>query len=221
MKVILRESIENLGKKGDIVNVAPGFGRNYLLPKKMALEVTSTNMKMIEMEQKALRKGLETEMRSVQALVDRLNQVTLRFTRKTGEKDTLFGSVNVADIKDALDKKGFEIEKRRILLSEPIKTLGEFKVAVKVFHDEQAEITLEVAPEAAPEAPVAAAVEELPEPEPAEATESEPETEPVEETPEPEAEESPVPAAEPDAAVETAEAPPDAVVDEETETKPE
>jgi large subunit ribosomal protein L9 len=168
MKIILRENIENLGRKGDIVNVAAGYGRNYLLPKKMALELTPTNMKMIEMEQKALRKGLEKEMKSVQALIERLNQVTLSFKRKTGEKDTLFGSVSVADIKDGLDHLGFEIEKRRILLTEPIKALGTFTVPIKAFHEERAEIRIEVIADAPPvETP------KIPEPEKAEAPQEE------------------------------------------------
>jgi len=167
MKIILKENIENLGKKGDIVNVARGYGRNYLLPKKMALELTPTNMKMIEMEQKALRKGLEKEMKTIQALIERLNRVKMSFKRKTGEKDTLFGSVSVADIKDGLDQQGFEIEKRRILLAEPIKALGSYSVPIKVFHEERAEIQVEVIPEEEPvETPPA------PEPEP----EKEPET---------------------------------------------
>lgn len=154
MKIILRENIENLGRKGDIVNVAAGYGRNYLLPKKMALLLTPTNMKMIEMEQKALRKGLEKELKSVQALIERLNQVKLSFKRKTGEKDTLFGSVSVADIKDGLDQLGFEIEKRRILLAEPIKTLGIFTVPIKAFHEERAEIRIEVIADAPPVEPI-------------------------------------------------------------------
>lgn len=156
MKVILRENIENLGKKGDIVNVAPGYARNYLLPKKFAYALTATNKKMIEMEQKALRKGLEKEMKSIQALIERLSQVRLSFSRKTADKETLFGSVSVTDIKDSLDQLGFEIEKRRILLTEPIKAVGVYTVAVKVFHEERAEIQVEVVPEAAPaeEAPL-------------------------------------------------------------------
>lgn len=150
MKVILRENIENLGKKGDIVNVAPGYARNYLLPKKFAYALTATNKKMIEMEQKALRKGLEKEMKSVQALIERLNQVRLSFSRKTADQETLFGSVSVTDIKDSLDQLGFEVEKRRIILAESIKAVGVYTVPIKVFHEERAEIQVEVVPEAAP-----------------------------------------------------------------------
>lgn len=151
MKVILKDNIENLGKKGDIVKVAPGYGRNYLLPKKMALEVTATNMKMIEMVQTSLRKGLEKEMKVYLSLIEKLNAVTLTFTRKAGEKDSIFGSVSVTDIRDALAELGFDIEKKRILLAEPLKRLGNYTVPIKVFHDDRAEIKLEVAREGGPE----------------------------------------------------------------------
>jgi len=144
MKVILKENIENLGKKGDIVNIAAGYGRNYLIPRKLALEVTPSNMKMIEMEQQALRKRLEKEILSYKDLVQKLNQVTLSFARKTTEKDAVFGSVSSSDIKEELDKLGFEIDRKKILLDEPIRKLGNYVVPVKVFHEERAEIKVEV-----------------------------------------------------------------------------
>lgn len=147
MKIILKENIENLGSKGDIVNVAAGYGRNYLLPKKLAIEVTSTNMKMIEMEQASLKKNLEKARISYQDVIQKLSDVSLSFERKAGEKDTIFGSVSVADIKEALDKLNFEIEKKKILLKEPIKKLGTFTVSIKVFLDDMAEIKVQVVPE--------------------------------------------------------------------------
>lgn len=153
MKIILKENIENLGKRGDIIDVAAGYGRNYLLPKNIALRVTPSNLKMIKMEQKALRKKLEKEMSSYNEIIDRLNQTTLTFKRKIGEKESLFGSVSVADIKEALDAAGFEIEKRKILLSEPIKTLGQHIISVKVFHDDRAELKIAVVEEGAEEKP--------------------------------------------------------------------
>lgn len=149
MKIILKENIENLGKRGDIIDVAAGYGRNYLIPRKMALEVTLSNMKMVEMEQKALRKKLEREVQSYQGEIDQLNQVSLSFERKSGDKDVIFGSVSTADIKEALDKLGIEVEKKKILLAEPIKRLGNYTVPVKVFHDERAEIKIEVKKEGA------------------------------------------------------------------------
>lgn len=150
MRVILRENIENLGRKGDLVNVAPGYGRNYLIPKKIAIEVTSRNMKMIEIEQKVLQKGFEKERASYQELTDRLNAVTLSFTRKTSEKDVIFGSVSSTDIRDALAAQGVEVEKKKILLEEPIKRLGNYTVPIKTFHEERAEVKLEVVKEGVP-----------------------------------------------------------------------
>ncbi len=151
MKIILKENIENLGSKGDIINVAAGYGRNYLLPKKLALEVTSSNMKMIEMEQAALKKNLEKTRESYQDSIQKLNEVSFSFERKAGEKDAIFGSVSVADIKEELDKLGFEIEKKKILLKEPIKRLGNYTVPIKVFLDDIAEINIQVVPEGAAE----------------------------------------------------------------------
>jgi large subunit ribosomal protein L9 len=161
MRVILRENIENLGKKGDIVNVAPGYGRNFLIPKKMALEVTPTNAKMIAIEQAALQKGLEQEMSTYNEMIQNLNQVSLTFTRKTSEKDVIFGSVSSTDIRDALENFGFSIEKKKIILDEPIKRLGNYTIPVKVFQDERAEIKIEVRKEGAPAEEVEA--EEAPE----------------------------------------------------------
>jgi large subunit ribosomal protein L9 len=202
MKVILKENIEDLGKKGDIIRVAAGYGRNYLIPKKIALEVTPTNTKMIEMVQKSLRKGLEKDMATFKSQVDKLNDITLTFERKAGEKDAIFGSVSVADIRDALAALGMEIEKKKIVLDEPIKRLGNFTIPIKVFHDERAEIKLEVNKEGAAletaeekkEEPVVVAEEATPEAEPveeAQVPDDKPSTEaPVEEIPEeaPEAE---------------------------------
>jgi len=144
MRVILKQNVENLGRKGDIVNVAPGYGRNYLIPKKIALEVTASNMKMIEIEQQALKKTLEKERASYQDLIDKLNETTLTFTRKAGEKDVIFGSVSSADIKDALLELNIEIDKKKILLDEPIKRLGNYTVPVKIFHEDRAEVKVEV-----------------------------------------------------------------------------
>ncbi len=151
MRVVLRENIENLGKKGDIVRVAPGYGRNHLLPKNLAIEVTPSNMKMIEIQQHALKKGLEKEMVSYRELVQKINLVELSFIRKTGEKDVVFGSVSSSDIKEALDKLGFDIEKKKILLDEPIKRLGNYSVPIKIFQEEKAEIRIEVIKEKAAE----------------------------------------------------------------------
>ena len=147
MRVILKQDMENLGRKGDIVNVAPGYGRNYLVPQKIALEVTPSNMKMIEIEQQALKKEVEKERASYQDLIEKLNETTLSFKRKTGEKDIIFGSVSSADLKDSLHELGFEIDKKKILLGEPIKRLGNYTVPIKIFHEDRAEVKVEVVKE--------------------------------------------------------------------------
>jgi large subunit ribosomal protein L9 len=151
MKIILKDNIENLGKRGDIIDVAPGYGRNYLIPRKLALQVTRSNLKMVEMEQTALRKKLEQEVKSFQSVIDQINQTSLSFERKAGDKDVIFGSVSTADIKEAFEKQGIEVEKKRILLAEPIKRLGNYTIPIKVFHDERAEIKIEVKKEGAEE----------------------------------------------------------------------
>ncbi len=158
MKVILKQDVENVGRKGELVNVAAGFGRNFLLPRKLALEVTASNLKMIEIEQAALKKKVEQERQSFQSTIQKLNEVSLSFSRKTGEKDHIFGSVTAADIKDALAAQGYDIDKKRIVLPEPLKRLGSYTVAVKVYHDDKAEIRVaivaeETPAEAAPETP--------------------------------------------------------------------
>jgi large subunit ribosomal protein L9 len=144
MKIILKQDVENVGHKGDIINVAPGYGRNYLIPRKLALEVTPSNMKMIEIERQAMKKKVEKERESYKDLIQRLSEVTLTFPRKAGEKDMIFGSVSAADIKDALDRLGSDIEKKKIGLDEPIKRLGHYTIPVKVFHDDKAMLRVEV-----------------------------------------------------------------------------
>jgi len=155
MKVILKQDVEKLGRKGDIVNVAPGFGRNYLIPRKLALAVTASNLKMIEIERQALKKKVEQERQSFQGLIQKLNEVSLTFPRRAGEKDVIFGSVSAADIKEALDKLGFEVDKKKIHLDEPIKRLGHFTIPIKVFHDDKAEVKIAVVKEEAGEADTA------------------------------------------------------------------
>ena len=156
MKVILKQDVEKLGRRGDVVNVAPGFGRNYLVPRKMALEVTPTNLKSIEIERAALKKKFEAERKVHQSLVEKLSQVSLTFTRRAGEKDIIFGSVSAGDVKDALDALGYDIDKKKILLDEPIKRLGNFAVPVKISSEDRAEVKIVVAREEG-EAPVAGA----------------------------------------------------------------
>ncbi len=140
MKVILKEDVEKLGRRGDVVNVAPGFGRNYLIPRKMALAVTPTNVKTIEIERAALKKKLEAERKSFQSLAEKLNQVTLTFTRRAGDKDVIFGSVSAADVKEALDGLGYDIDKKKILLFLGIQ-LTKMSPSRLAFHDQVARDT--------------------------------------------------------------------------------
>jgi large subunit ribosomal protein L9 len=149
MKVILKQDVEKLGRRGDVVNVAPGFGRNYLIPRKIALAVTPTNVKTIEIERQALKKKVEIERKSFQSLTQKLNEVSLTFTRRAGDKDVIFGSVSAGDVKDALDGLGYDIDKKKILLDEPIKRLGNFTVPVKISTEDRAEVKIVVVREEA------------------------------------------------------------------------
>jgi large subunit ribosomal protein L9 len=149
MKVILKQDVEKLGRRGDVVNVAPGFGRNYLIPRKMALAVTATNLKTIEIERQSLKKKAEAERKTFQTLVQKLNEVSLTFTRRAGDKDVIFGSVSSGDVKEALDALGYDIDKKKIQLDEPIKRLGNFTVPVKISTDDRAEVRIVVVREEA------------------------------------------------------------------------
>lgn len=165
MKVILKQDVEKLGRRGDVVNVAPGYGRNYLIPRKMAMAVTATNIKAIEIERAALKKKFEAERKAFQSLAEKLNQVSLTFARRAGDKDVIFGSVSAGDVKDALDKLGYDIDKKKILLDEPIKRLGHFAVPVKISMDDRAEVKIDVVREAAEGEAPAAGPAETPAPE--------------------------------------------------------
>lgn len=148
MEVILKEDVPKLGHRGDVVKVAEGYGRNYLLPRKLAIEATSGNKAVIEqMRQSAVRKTA-VEKADADALSKQLEAVTLTFQRKVGEKDHLFGSVTSADVADGLEKKGFNIDRRKLQMSEPFKSLGEFDVPVKLHRDVTSHIKVIVEKEA-------------------------------------------------------------------------
>ena len=135
MEVILREHVEHLGRRGDLVKVADGYARNYLLPRKLALLATENNKKQIERERAKFEiKELE-EQKSAQAVADRMANVELEISRKVGETEALYGSVTSADVADALAAKSFEIDRRKLQLAEPIKKLGEYDVPVKLHRD--------------------------------------------------------------------------------------
>jgi large subunit ribosomal protein L9 len=135
MEVILKEDVNKLGHRGDVVKVADGYGRNYLLPGKLAIEATAANKAVIEqMKGSAVRK-LAKEKIEAQELSDRLDKAELTFERKVGENEHLFGSVTSGDIAHALELQGFTIDRRKISLEEPLKTLGEFHVPVKLHRE--------------------------------------------------------------------------------------
>ena len=135
MEVILREHVDHLGRRGDLVKVADGYARNYLLPRKLALLATEGNKKQIERERvKFDLKELE-EQKVAQAVAERMAGVEIEIARKVGETEVLYGSVTTADIADALAAKGFEIDRRKLQLGEPIKKLGEFEVPVKLHRE--------------------------------------------------------------------------------------
>lgn len=147
MEVILREDIEKLGNRGQVVKVASGYARNFLLPKKLAVAATPSNKKIIEQERQAhLRKEAKLQGEA-QELATLMTGVTVTIAQKAGENDQLFGSVTSKDVADALAAKNYSIDRRKIQLDEPIKQLGEFKVPVKLHKDVTAEITVVVVKE--------------------------------------------------------------------------
>ncbi|HYL64077.1 MAG TPA: 50S ribosomal protein L9 [Candidatus Methylomirabilis sp.] len=148
MQIILQEDIEKLGHRGDVVIVKPGYARNFLLPRKLAIEASAGNMKALERIRAALAKKTATEMDAAQKQAELLGVVGLKYTRKTGENDQMFGSVTTADIAGGLAKEGFKIDKRQVQLPEPIKALGEYAVTIKVFRDVTAQVRVNVEKEA-------------------------------------------------------------------------
>jgi large subunit ribosomal protein L9 len=148
MEVILKEDVPKLGHRGEVVKVAEGYGRNYLLPHKLAIEATTANRSVIEqMKQSAVRKTA-VEKTAADALAQQLDGTALSFHRKVGEKDHLFGSVTTSDIAEALERKGFTIDRRKLQLNEPIKSLGDFEVPVRLHRDVISKVKVTVEKEA-------------------------------------------------------------------------
>ncbi|HET9790925.1 MAG TPA: 50S ribosomal protein L9 [Candidatus Angelobacter sp.] len=148
MEVILKEEVANLGHRGDVVKVAEGYGRNYLLPHKLAIEATHANKAVIEqMKASAVRKSA-VEKADSEALARQLDAVSLSFHRKAGEKDHLFGSVTSSDIADALEQKGFNIDRRKIQLNEALKSIGDFEVPIRLHRDVVSKVKVSVQKEA-------------------------------------------------------------------------
>jgi large subunit ribosomal protein L9 len=151
MEVILKEDINKLGHRGDVVKVAEGYGRNYLIPKKLAIEATAGNKAVIEQMKAASVRKTAKEKGSAEELGKQLEGTTVEFTRKSGEHDHLFGSVTSADIAHALEAKGFAIDRRKIDLDAPLKAVGEFKVPVKLHREVTVNINAVVKKEAVEE----------------------------------------------------------------------
>jgi len=135
MELLLKEDVDNLGVRGDLVKVKPGYGRNYLLPRGLAVQATPGNKKQIELQRRNLLKKEATERGAATQQADLLKEVTLEFVRKVGEHGILYGSVTSMDIAEALAAKGYEIDRRRILLKDPIKEPGEFEAPIKLHRE--------------------------------------------------------------------------------------
>ena len=148
MEVILKEDVANLGHRGDVVKVADGYGRNFLLPRKLALQATLANKAVIEQMKVAAARRSATEKTQAEELVLKLQPIELTFTRKSGENGQLFGSVTSADIAGALEAKGFEVDRRKIQVNEPLKSLGEYTVAIKLHREVTAHVKVQVVAEA-------------------------------------------------------------------------
>jgi len=148
MRVILTQTIESLGIIGSEVEVKPGYARNYLLPQSMALTATPANRRRLEQEKAKFELQIAKERKLAEEMAQRLEGVVCRTASKVAEEDRLYGSVTVRDILDALAAQNITVEKRMVLLSEPIKQLGTYKVPIRVYKGVEPEITVEIAPEA-------------------------------------------------------------------------
>ena len=147
MKVILRSDIERLGKIGSVVNVAPGYARNFLIPKSLAYTANDGNLKRIEFEKRRAAQLAEHEVQEARKQADKLKDLSLTFQVKVGEGDQLYGSVTINDIADEAAKQGFEIDRRKIVLEEPLKQLGVYTVNVRLHPEVTAEIKVWVVKE--------------------------------------------------------------------------
>ncbi len=148
MEVILKEDVANLGHRGDVVKVADGYGRNYLLPRKLALQATASNKSVIEQMKAAAARRAATEKAQAEALASQLATVSLVFTRKSGDSGHLFGSVTAADIAHELAAKGFDVDRRKIQLVEPLKSTGDVTVPVRLYREVIAQLSVRVLAEA-------------------------------------------------------------------------
>lgn len=148
MKVVLRQDVDNLGDRGQVVNVAPGFARNYLFPKGLAMEATAGNLRTLELQKKVWMKREAREADAARAVAATIAGVKLTVAKKAGENDTLYGSVTSAEIAELLAAQGIDIDRRKIQMREPIKTLGTFSVPIKIHRQVTADVAVEVVPDA-------------------------------------------------------------------------
>jgi large subunit ribosomal protein L9 len=149
MEVILREHVDNLGRRGEIVKVAAGYARNYLLPRKLALLATDGNKKHVERERKIMEARESEEKGQAEAMASRLALIEISIARRVGETDQLYGSVTAVDIAEYLKGKGFEIDRRKLILPEPIKTIGDHKVPLKLHREVTVPLVVKVVKEGA------------------------------------------------------------------------
>ena len=156
MEVILREHVDNLGKRGEVVKVADGYARNYLLPRKLALVATAGNKQRIERERAKFDAKEAEEKKVAEAIAGRFSGLEIEIQRRVGETEALYGSVTSSDIAAALAAKGFEVDRRKVNLQEPIKKLGEFDIPVRLHRDVTAVVKVKVVPEGEPEKPATA-----------------------------------------------------------------
>ena len=147
MKVIMLEDVERLGKRGAVVNVADGYGRNFLLPRKLALQATEGNLKRVEQESRKHQIKEAKEEKDASTIREEMEKLSLSVARKSGENDVLFGAVTASDIAEMLSKKGYEVDKRKIELDEPIKRLGDYEIPVKLHKSISAKVKLSVTKE--------------------------------------------------------------------------
>lgn len=147
MEIILRQTIDNLGRAGQTVKVADGYARNYLLPRKLAYPATPGNRKVIEFERQSLLRKDAKQQEDADKLKALLEPVEIVIRRKVGEQNALYGSVTNSDVAEALEKKGFQVEKRKILMEDHIKSLGEYSIPIRLFKDVTANVKLKVEPE--------------------------------------------------------------------------
>jgi large subunit ribosomal protein L9 len=151
VEVILRDHVENIGKRGEVVKVADGYARNYLLPRKLALPATPGNLKQIERERVKLDATEAEEKTGAEAIAARMDGIQVVISRRVGESEVLYGSVTTADIAEALEKQGFGTDKRKIALREPIKKLGEYTVPIKLHREVIVSMPVKVVAEGKPE----------------------------------------------------------------------